>query len=79
MRRRRHWLVVVDLAPPAVVERVVHALRDLGFVEVVPMVFRDEWLPIGRARLVRQLQGARRRGVGAVLVAELGRSGAHRL
>lgn len=43
------------------------------------MVFRDEWLPIGRARLVRQLQGARRRGVGAVLVAELGRSGAHRL
>jgi len=71
---RRHWLVVVDVAPDKVRRKLDRALRDLGFEEVLPCTYMDRWTPPTRALLLRRLRAHLRAGVGKVLVCRLGRT-----
>lgn len=69
------WLVLVDVAPSLVRDKVDRALRNLGFVETMPCVYRSHWLDPERPKLERVLRYARRRGVGRIGIARLDRKG----
>lgn len=69
------WLVVVDVAPAAVRDAVDRILRNQGFIEVLPCVYRSHWLDPKPSRLRRTLGQARRRGVGRIGVARLDSNG----
>jgi hypothetical protein len=62
------WLVVVDVAPSTVRDAVDRALRDLGFIEVMPCVYRNAWGEPDTGKLRAALRQAKRRGVGRVAI-----------
>lgn len=68
------WLVIVDVAPSTVRDAVDRALRDLGFVETLPCVYRNAWGEPDAAKLKVTLKSAKRRGVGRIAVARVRRS-----
>lgn len=65
------WLVLVDVAPATVRSRIERSLRDLGFVEVLPCAWESRWLVVEQKRLRAAIRGARRGGVGRVLIVRL--------
>jgi hypothetical protein len=69
------WLVLVDVAPATVRDSVDRALRDTGFVEVMPCVYRSRWMEPDLLRLKRALRQAKRKGVGRVAVGRLDAKG----
>lgn len=69
------WLVLVDVAPASVRDAVDRTLRNLGFVEILPCVYRSRWLEPELPKLRRALRHARRRGVGRIALARLDRKG----
>lgn len=69
------WIVVVDIGPSAVRDRLDRALRNLGFIEVLPCVYRSHWLDPKRERLQRTLRSARRRSFGRVAIGRFDRKG----
>lgn len=71
----RTWLVIVDVAPSAVRARVDRSLRNLGFVEILPCVYRSHWLDPVRLKLERTVRNARRHGIGRIVIARLDRKG----
>lgn len=69
------WLVLVDVAPVSVRDTVSRTLRDEGFVEILPCVYKSHWLEPELPRLKRVLRHARRRGAGRIGIARLDRKG----
>ena len=69
-----HWVVIVDVAPATTYLRVEHALRDLGFEEVLPCVFTDRWKPPRKGDLEKRIRKVSKGGVGRVLVCRTGRT-----
>ena len=65
------WLVVVDVAPAPVRDAVDRALRDFGFVEVMPCVYRNAWGDPQPGKLRAALCRAKRRGVGRIFMARV--------
>ncbi len=69
------WLVVVDVAPSSVRDKVDRSLRNLGFIEILPCIYRSHWLDHERLKLERTLRHARRQGVGRIAIGRLDRKG----
>lgn len=69
------WLVIVDVAPCRVRDRIDRTLRNLGFVQVLPCIYRSRWLDPERSKIMAPLRAAVRQGVGRIAVARLDRNG----
>ncbi|MCH7664327.1 MAG: hypothetical protein IH936_00140 [Acidobacteria bacterium] len=62
-------------APARAQDAADRVLRNVGFVEILPYVYRSRWMEPDLPKLKRALRRARRRGVGQIAIARLDRKG----
>jgi hypothetical protein len=65
------WIVILDVAPTRVRDAADRALRDLGFVEIMPCVYRNAWGDPPRDTLRATLRRAKRRGIGRIAIVRI--------
>lgn len=65
------WIVIVDVAPVAVRDAADRVLRDFGFVEIMPCVYRSAWGDPAAHELRVALRRVKRRGIGRIGLARI--------